>query len=115
MDFKKEKKKKMWIGALIGFVTPILASPLVNWIMFIYRPMMSKDGVMVASTRSYWANFEFYLTSPIASPVFLSFCVISIAPMIFIFGRSDQDFIIKGMMYPLFFYAFCVFLIKLGI
>lgn len=115
MDYKKEKRKKMLQGAAIGFIVPILVSPIVNWIMFLYRPMMHQVGFTVSSTRSYWSNFEFYLKSPVAAPVFLSFCVISIAPVVFILGRSKQDFMIKGMMYPLIIYAFCVFLIKLGL
>ncbi len=115
MDFKKEKRKKIISGVIIGVITPILVSPIVNAILFMQHPMTHNSKGMVTATNSFWTYYEHNITHPYKLPIFLSFCVLADALVVFILVQKKKDFMMKGMLFPIIFYALTVFILKLGL
>lgn len=115
MDFQKIKKKHIRIGFVIGMIAPILASPIVNYILFLQYPLVNDERGMTRATDDFFAFFLNNLSHPYRLPIFLSFCVLINAPIIFILTRFNKDFVAKGMMFPILIYAFTVFILKLGL
>lgn len=116
MDSQAEiKKKHIRIGFVIGMIAPVLAAPIVNWILFIQYPIVNDENGMSKATTDFWEYFINNFTHPYKLPIFLSFCVLVNAIIIFILARMNKDFIMKGMLFPIIIYAFVVFLLKLGL
>ena len=115
MDYKKQNKKKVLIGFVIGLIAPILASPIVNGILFMQHPMTHDSNGMVTATNSFWAYYEHNITHPYKLPIFLSFCVLADALVVFFMVQKQKDFMMKGMLFPILFYALIVFVLKLGL
>lgn len=115
MDYKKQNKKKVLIGFVIGLIAPILASPIVNGILFMQHPMTHDSNGMVTATNSFWAYYEHNITHPYKLPIFLSFCVLADALVVFFMVQKQKDFMMKGMLFPIIFYALIVFVLKLGL
>jgi len=115
MDFKSQNRKKVMIGFIIGVVTPILASPIVNAILFIQHPMTHNQQGMVTATSSFWAYYGHNITHPYKLPIFLSFCVLADALVVFFMVQKQKDFMMKGMLFPIILYALLVFVLKLGL
>ena len=115
MDYKKQNKKKVLIGLIIGLIAPILASPIVNAILFMQHPMTHDSNGMVTATNSFWAYYEHNITHPYKLPIFLSFCVLADALVVFFMVQKQKDFMMKGMLFPIIFYALIVFVLKLGL
>ncbi len=115
MDYKKENRKKVITGFVIGVVAPILASPIVNAILFMQHPLVHDDHGMVMATNSFWTYYMNNITHPYKLPVFLSFCVLADALVVFFMVQKQKDFMMKGMLFPIILYALTVFILKLGL
>ena len=115
MDYKKQNKKQILIGFIIGLIAPILASPIVNAILFMQHPMANGKNGTVTATKSFWAFYEHNITHPLKLPIFLSFCVLADALVVFFMAQKNKDFMIKGMLFPIILYALTVFVLKLGL
>lgn len=111
----KLKKKHKIIGFVVGMVAPLLASPIVNYILFIQYPIVNDENGMSKATTDFWEYFINNFTHPYKLPIFLSFCVLANAPIIFIMAKLNKDFMMKGMLLPIIIYAFTVFILKLGL
>lgn len=99
----------------MGMIAPVLAAPIVNYILFLQFPMVNDERGMTVATNDFWAFLLHNLTHPYRLPIFLSFCVLINAPIVFILTRYNKDFIAKGMLFPIIIYAFTVFILKLGL
>mgnify|MGYP001233197971 CR=1 FL=1 len=99
MDFKAQNRKKVIIGFIIGIVAPILASPIVNAILFMQHPMTHNKKGMVTSTTDFWAFYVHNVTHPYKLPIFLSFCVLADALVVFFMVQkvSKKGGIIKSV------------------
>jgi len=106
MDFKAQNRKKVIIGFIIGIVAPILASPIVNAILFMQHPMTHNKKGMVTSTTDFWAFYVHNVTHPYKLPIFLSFCVLADALVVFFMVQKQKDFFMKGICFRLYFMQF---------
>lgn len=101
-------------GAIIGFIAPLLSSPLVCLFLFWFgEPKKIDDRGFITGTYTY---FEFYLnliSNPSRLPIFISLCALINLAVFYMYLQKKREWLARGMIYTTLLYTVIYFILKI--
>lgn len=99
--------------AVVGLLLPILASPIVTWILYNRKPRTVDDRGFITGTYSYWELFGELVFNPAKLPLFMSLCALINLPVFFYFIKKNMEFRARGVLFGTLVYAVIFMYFKL--
>ena len=107
-------QKEKLNGAIIGFVAPLLGSPIVCALLYLYRePAKIDDRGFILGTYTYGEFYIHLLTNPNRLPTFITLCTLINLAIFFYLLKKNKDWVARGMIYTTMLYAAIYFVLKL--
>ena len=100
--------------SIVGLILPILASPLVNFILVSQGPKRVDDRGFIVGTYTFAEYYQILITNPPKLAIFMSLCALINLPVFFWFLHKQKDYQAKGILMGTLVYFVIFMIFKLG-
>jgi hypothetical protein len=100
--------------SIVGLILPILASPLVNFILVSQGPKRVDDRGFIVGSYTFSEYYQILITNPPKLAIFMSLCALINLPVFFWFLNKQKDYQAKGVLMGTLVYFVIFMIFKLG-
>ena len=87
-----KKTKEILLGILLGFLAPVVASPLVAYFLYMGKPICTDQNGLAVACVSFGNYYSSLISNPYNFFVFIRLCGLGILPVfLFVMNKGKQD------------------------
>ena len=106
-------KQQIIKGGIVGLLMPVIASPLVCYILYSYqKPVRIDERGFTVGIYGFWDFYFQLLNNPWKLPTFMSLCVIANLLLFFYLLNQKKELLARGIMFATMVYAAIFFAMK---